>query len=217
MRMILFGPPGVGKGTQAAMLSEELGIPHISTGNMLREAVARGTELGLKAKSIMEAGQLVPDRIMIAIVKEVLASPKAAGGFILDGFPRTLEQARTLSRIFAELKLEDIIVVNLEADDEEIVRRLSSRLVCQKDGRVYNTEMDGVTKGSPCPDCGSPLIQRDDDREETVRKRLRVYHSTTEPVIEYYKNTANVVTVDGSASVDMVQREIKMMLKQDEE
>lgn len=213
MRLLFFGPPGVGKGTQAAMLSQEFGIPHISTGEMLRNAVAAGTELGRKAKAIMDSGRLVPDDIMIAIVRDVLRSPKAAEGFILDGFPRTLAQAKALATIFTELNIRDYTVVNFEVDDEEIVRRLTSRLVCQKEGKVFNTETDGVTKDSPCPECGARLIQRDDDKEETIRQRLKVYHSTTEPVINYYEKTAAVVTVDGSGSVDLVNREIKMLLK----
>jgi adenylate kinase len=217
MRIILFGPPGVGKGTQAAMLSQEYGIPHISTGDMLRSAAAGGTELGKKAKAIMDAGKLVPDDVMIGIVQDVLQSPRAANGFVLDGFPRTLAQAKALAAIFEQLKIRDYIVVNFEVDDDEIVRRLSNRLVCQNDGKIFNIEADGVTRESPCPDCGSLLIQRDDDREDTVRQRLRVYHSSTEPVIQYYEKTASVVTVDGSGTVDMVHREIRMLLKQDED
>jgi len=216
MRIILFGPPGVGKGTQAAMLSEEYGIPHISTGDMLRSAVAGGSELGRKAKAIMDAGKLVPDDVMIGIVRDVLRSPRAAKGFILDGFPRTLAQAKALAGIFATLNIRDFIIVNFEVDDDEIVRRLSNRLVCPKDGKIYNIETDGVTGGSPCPDCGSPLVQRDDDKAETVRQRLKVYHSTTEPVLHYYEQSASMVTVDGSGSVDMVNREIKTLLKEDE-
>jgi len=216
MRIILFGPPGVGKGTQAAMLSEEYGIPHISTGDMLRSAVAGGSELGRKAKAIMDAGKLVPDDVMIGIVRDVLRSPRAAKGFILDGFPRTLAQAKALAGIFAEFSIRDFIIVNFEVDDDEIVRRLSNRLVCPKDGKIYSVETDGVAKGSPCPGCGTLLVQRDDDKEATVRQRLKVYHSTTEPVLHYYEQSASMVTVDGSGSVDMVNREIKTLLKEDE-
>jgi adenylate kinase len=214
MRLILFGPPGVGKGTQAKILSEDYGVPHISTGDMLRSAVAAGTALGKKAKAIMDAGQLVPDDIMIGIVREVLGSQRASKGFILDGFPRTIEQAKALSTIFKELGIKEYTVVNFEIDDEEIIRRLANRLVCKNTGRVYSTEIDTVSKDSPCPDCGGPLLLRDDDKEETVRKRLKVYHTTTEPVINYYNEGGVVVNVDGAGSIDVVHREIKMMMEE---
>ncbi|HTS00695.1 MAG TPA: adenylate kinase [Bacteroidota bacterium] len=213
MRLVLFGPPGVGKGTQAQMLSEELGIPHISTGDMLRAAAKEGTEMGRRAKAIMDEGKLVPDDVMIGIVRDVLASPRAARGFVLDGFPRTLAQAKALARIFEELNIRDVRVVDISADDEEIIHRLSSRLVCPKDGAIYNTEADGLAPGEKCPRCGTPLIQRDDDREATVRERLRVYHNTTEPVIHYYRASGIVLSVDGTGSIDVVNREIKLMLQ----
>jgi adenylate kinase len=213
MRVLLFGPPGVGKGTQAKMLSEELGIPHISTGDMLRAAVAGGTDLGKQAKAIMDDGKLVPDEIMIGIVRDVLASARVAGGFILDGFPRTLPQAKALSRIFEDLNIREFKVVDISADDEEIIRRLSNRLVCPKNGHIYNAETDGLSRGEPCPLCGTPLMQRDDDREQTVRERLKVYHSTTAPVIHYYRAGGVVLSVDGTGSIDVVNREIKLMLQ----
>ena len=213
MRVLLFGPPGVGKGTQAEMLSEELGVPHISTGDMLRAAVAEGTDLGKKAKAIMDTGNLVPDDIMIGIVRDVLASPRAAGGFILDGFPRTLPQAKALSRIFEDLSIREFKVVDISADDDEIIRRLSNRLVCPKDGRIFNAETDGFSGGDPCPLCGTPLTHRDDDKEQTVRERLKVYHSTTAPVIHYYRVSGVVLSVDGTGSIDVVKREIKVMLQ----
>jgi adenylate kinase len=216
MRLILFGPPGVGKGTQAKMLAEDYGIPHISTGDLLRAAVAAGTDLGKKAKAIMDAGNLVPDDVMIGIVREVLASPKAARGFILDGFPRTLAQAKALSVIFREMGLHDYDVINFDIDDGEVIRRLSSRLVCRNDGKIFNAETDGVTAGDPCPDCGGTLFQRDDDREETVRARLKVYHSTTAPVLSYYNTGGAVITVDGTGSIDVVHREIRLMLEDSE-
>ena len=152
LRMIIFGPPGVGKGTQSKLLSQELGIPHISTGDMLRSAVADGTPVGKQAKAIMDSGQLVPDDVMIRIVRDVLSSPRVHNGFILDGFPRTLAQAKALSTLFRELGITDYHVLKFELDDEEIIRRLSHRLLCPKDGRIFNAEIDGVAAGTGCPD-----------------------------------------------------------------
>jgi adenylate kinase len=213
MRVLLFGPPGVGKGTQAKILSGELGVPHISTGDMLRAAVAGGTDLGKQAKAVMDNGNLVPDDIMIAIVRDVLASTHTAGGFILDGFPRTLGQAKALSRIFDDLNIREFKVIDISASDEEIIRRLSNRLVCPKEGHIFNAETDGVSRGEPCPLCGTPLTQREDDREQTVRERLKVYHSTTAPVIHYYRASGVVLSVDGAGSIDVVKREIQRMLQ----
>jgi adenylate kinase len=209
MRVLLFGPPGVGKGTQAKLLSQEFGVPHISTGDMLRASVAEGTELGKKAKAIMDAGQLVPDEIMVGIVRDILGSPRVNKGFILDGFPRTIEQARALTTIFNKLHISDYRVVNLHVDDDVIVRRLAKRLVCVEDGKIYSSETDGVAAGSPCPACGGRLVLREDDKEDTVRKRLAVYRSATAPVLEYYQSQGRVVSVDGSGNINQVHQEIK--------
>jgi adenylate kinase len=179
---------------------------------MLRASVARGTLLGKQAKSIMDAGKLVPDDIMIGLVREVLTTPAAATGFVLDGFPRTPAQAKALTALFKELKIARFHVINFEVDDEEIVRRLSNRLVCPKEGKIFNLEFDPVERDGPCPSCGTKLIQRDDDRVETVRERLHVYHATTEIVLQYYRDQAVVMTIDGTGSVDVVNREIRMML-----
>ncbi len=213
MRLLLFGPPGVGKGTQAKLLAEEFGAKHISTGDMLRSAVTEGTELGKKAKAIMDAGQLVPDDVMIGIVRDVLCSDKVKSGFILDGFPRTLEQAKALTTLLDELGIDDVKVVNFQVDDDEIIKRLTQRLVCSKDGRIFNIEIDGVTLDTPCPSCGGKLYQRDDDKEETVRRRLKVYHTTTEPLMHYYKEAGEVYNIDGTSSIDIVHREIRLMLE----
>jgi adenylate kinase len=213
MRLILFGPPGVGKGTQAKLLAEEYGVTHISTGDMLRAAAAAGTELGKKAKTIMDAGQLVPDNLMIAIIRDTLKGSTVQNGFILDGFPRTLEQAKALSGLFEELGVGDYKVVVFEVDDEEIIRRLSKRLVCLKDGKIFNVEIDGVGADAPCPSCGGQLYQRNDDQEETVRQRLKVYHGTTEPLLHYYREIGPLYTVDGTGSIDIVNREIKLILQ----
>ena len=213
MRLLLFGPPGVGKGTQAKLLAEEFGLLHISTGDMLRNAAAAGTHLGRQAKALMDRGILVSDEIMIGIVKEVLSSPRAAPGFILDGFPRTLPQALALSHIFEALHIRQLRVIEFVADDEEIVHRLSNRVVCPRDNRPYSMEVDGLHPGDPCPACGTPLVQREDDRESTVRDRLKVYHETTEPVIDYYRGSGLVISVDGTGSIDVVNREIKLLLR----
>jgi adenylate kinase len=212
MRLLLFGPPGVGKGTQAKLLSEEYGVPHISTGDMLRTAVARGTPLGAKARAIMDEGHLVPDDLIIAIVREALAGPAAAHGFILDGFPRTLPQAKALSALFEELGITAYKVIEFDVDEEEVIRRLGSRLMCTKEGTIFNAQSDRLTVDSPCPQCGSPLMQRDDDRESTVRNRLRVYRVSTAPVIHYFDALGVVYRVDGTGSVDVVNREIKLLL-----
>ena len=212
MRLIMFGPPGVGKGTQAKLLSEEFGVPHISTGDMLRATVTEGTELGKKAKAIMDAGQLVPDDVMIGIVREVLSSSKVKNGFILDGFPRTVEQAQALVTLFDELHIKNYKVINFIVNEAEIIRRLASRLMCVNDGKIYNKLTDGVTTETPCPACGGKLIERKDDTEETVRKRLAVYHSTTEPVMEFYKKRGVIVQIDGMSSVEFVQEEIKQLV-----
>lgn len=213
MRLLLFGPPGVGKGTQAKLLSEAFGVPHISTGDMLRTAIAEGNELGRRARAIMDAGQLVPDDVMIEIVKAVLDSPRASKGFILDGFPRTIQQAKALTTIFRDLHIENYKVVNIDVDDDEIIRRLANRLMCQNDGRIFNTEIDGVTADTPCPSCGGRLVPREDDRADTVRKRLAVYHSTTAPVLQYYENERRVVNIDGANPIDVVNHEIKLLIK----
>ncbi len=208
MRLILFGPPGVGKGTQAKLLAQEFHIPHISTGDMLRSAVAEGTDIGRKAKAIMDAGQLVPDDVMIGIVRNVLSSPNVKDGFILDGFPRTLQQATALSSLFDDLHITDYKVINFRANDAEIIRRLGSRVMCVNDGKIYSTLTDGVSLNSPCPACGGRLIQRDDDAEETVRKRLAVYHSTTKPVLDFYRSRGVVFEVDGMAPIETVYQSI---------
>lgn len=212
VRLILFGPPGVGKGTQAKLLAEHFSVPHISTGDMLRAAIAAGTELGKQVKASMDSGKLVSDDIVIRLVREILVSPDAARGFILDGFPRTLEQAQALSGLFRELKIGRYQVINFKVSDDEVVRRLGNRLLCPKEGRIFNIDADQVEKGGTCPFCGTKLIQRDDDRAETVRERLKVFHAATESVLEYYRNMGIVITVDGSGSVDVINREIRMML-----
>lgn len=209
MRLILFGPPGAGKGTQAKILSEKFNIPHISTGDMLREAVANKTELGLKAKCIMEAGKLVPDDIMIGIVKETLESIKCKNGFILDGFPRTVEQAKALDKIFSDLKINDVIIIDFNLNEEEIIRRVTNRRSCKVCGALFNFLTDKI--GSDCPKCGSinSIYQRDDDEEKVVRKRLEVYKTSTLPVKNYYKtNNSRFISIDGFGEIEEITRKI---------
>lgn len=215
MRFILFGPPGVGKGTQAKLLSATFHVPHISTGDMLREAVAAQTELGKKAKVVMDAGQLVSDDVMIGIVREVLASPRCAKGFILDGFPRTVPQAEALAAALAELHIGLSCVIDMEIDEAEVVRRLGSRLTCRSCGRIYNVAIDRLPDRGVCPNCGGVLFQRDDDKPETVKQRLRVYRDATAPVRNFYKRSGLLKHVNGMGSVEEVNAAILAALERD--
>lgn len=208
MRIILFGPPGVGKGTQSQILSQKLCIPHISTGDMLREAVKNQTELGLKAKSFMDKGELVPDEIMIGIIKEVLSSEKCKNGFILDGFPRTLKQAEALEKIFSELNIKIDYVINLEVSDEEIVKRLSNRRTCRNCSAVYNLLIDQTLKNAKCPRCGGELYQREDDNPDVIKNRLKVYRESTQILIDHYKKIGVLVSIEGIGDVEEISQRI---------
>jgi adenylate kinase len=212
MKLLFFGPPGVGKGTQSKLFAQECSIPHFSTGDMLRAAVAARTPMGERAAAFMREGQLVADDVMIALVKEALTGDNTANGFILDGFPRTVPQAEALTEMFKELGINDYLVVNFHLDDEEIVRRLSYRVQCPKDGKIFNRELDGAVKGSPCPSCGTPLVDREDDVPDTIRARLRIYHAKTRPVLSYYERIGKAVTLDASAPVMTVHNQIKDMV-----
>ena len=198
MNIIMLGAPGAGKGTQAAVLCEHFNIPTISTGNIIREALRTGTEMGLKAKSFMDAGKLVPDEVVIGIVKDRLQEDDCKAGYILDGFPRTIPQAEALDEMGANIDC----VIDIEVQDDVIVNRLSGRRVCEKCGRPYHTEslkpkVDGV-----CDDCGGALVQRKDDHPDTVLARLDVYHKETEPLVDYYKKQGKLVDVEGQDSVE---------------
>lgn len=204
MKMILFGAPGSGKGTQATQLEKRLSIPAISTGNILRAAIKEGAEVGRKAKSYIDAGQLVPDEIMIEIIKTRLKQPDCEKGFILDGFPRTIAQAEALETQGVEIDR----VLNIEVSDEEIERRLTCRRVCQSCAAPYHLNDNPPKSEGVCDACGGALIRRDDDAPETVRDRLRVFHESTEPLKGWYERRGKLVTVvaqekvsDTSASV----------------
>ena len=205
MKLILLGAPGAGKGTQAELLSAKLGIPTISTGNILRAAIKEGTPIGLEAKSYMDAGKLVPDAVIIGIVAQRLAQPDCAKGFILDGVPRTIGQAEAIDK--AGITFDKVL--SIEISDGEIEERMSGRRVCQSCGAPYHVKAKPPKTQGVCDACGSPLIQREDDRLETVRRRLEVYHAETEPLKGYYQGkgilvpAANQDTIEGTARVIM--------------
>ncbi len=208
MRLILFGPPGVGKGTQAQILSQMFNIPHISTGDILRDAVNNKTELGLKAKSYMDKGELVPDDIMIGIIKEVLSSERCKNGFILDGFPRTIKQAEALEQIFNELNIKLDYVISLEVDDDEIIKRLTNRRICKNCGAVYNLLIDKIPEDNKCPRCGGELYQRSDDNPDVIKNRLKVYRESTQIVLDYYTKKGILKKIGGLGEINQVTKKI---------
>lgn len=208
MKLILLGPPGAGKGTQAKMLTDQFGIPQISTGDILRTAVKEGTPMGVKAKAFMDAGGLVPDEVVVGIVRERLQKSDCAGGFILDGFPRTVAQADALKETLQQLGKNLDAVISLEVDVEALVERLTGRRTCKACGRGYHIKFDPPKVAGTCDICGGELIQRDDDKEETIRKRLEVYHQQTAPLVAYYRTDSLLTSVDGMREIDTVQLEI---------
>lgn len=197
MNLILLGAPGAGKGTQAEKICEKLGIPAISTGNMLREAMSNGTEMGLKAKSFIDAGKLVPDEVVIGIIRERLQADDCKNGFILDGFPRTIPQAEALDAMGVRIDR----VIDIEVPDEKIAARLSGRRVCLKCGATYHTEYKKPKTEGVCDVCGDKLVQRKDDMPETVLDRLKTYHEQTEPLKDYYAKKGNLRVVEGQEAV----------------
>lgn len=197
MNLILLGAPGAGKGTQAEKICEKFNIPAVSTGNIIREALKNGTDMGLKAKSYIDAGKLVPDDVVIGIIKERLAENDCANGFILDGFPRTIPQAEALDNMGIVIDK----VVDIEVPDEKIAARLSGRRVCLKCGATYHLEYKKPAKDGICDACGDELVQRKDDSPETVLDRLNVYHEQTEPLKDYYAKTGKLVIVEGQEEV----------------
>ncbi len=212
MKIILLGPPGAGKGTQAAMLMERLGIPQISTGDMLRAAVQAQSSLGVKAKKIMDAGGLVPDDIVVGIVRDRLQFEDCQKGFILDGFPRTLAQADSLKQVLAELDKPLDAVVSLQVDIDALVARLTGRRTCVDCGKGFHLQYDPPTQDGLCSVCGGRLILRDDDREETIRNRMKIYQEQTAPLEDYYRAEGLLIDVDGMADISTVQQAIVMAL-----
>ncbi len=211
MRIVLFGPPGAGKGTQATMLSRAIGAEHISTGDMLREAISRETSVGLSAKGYMDKGFLVPDEIVLDIVKEKIASD-CRHGFILDGFPRTIPQAEGLDRLLGELGMPLEAVIDLEISARRIVERLSGRLVCPGCGEPYNRVSKPPVKEGVCDICGCEIVQRDDDKPDAIHNRLATYEKSTAPLIDYYRGKGILHGIDADADIDDIRGRILKVL-----
>ncbi|MBO8192810.1 adenylate kinase [Streptomyces oryzae] len=205
MRIVLVGPPGAGKGTQAAFLAKNLAIPHIATGDLFRANISQGTPLGQKAQEYMRAGQLVPDEVTIGMARSRMEEPDAAAGFLLDGFPRNIAQAQALDGYLDETGQKLDAVLDLEVPEDEVVKRIAGRRICRNDSsHVFHVEYSPARTEGVCDVCGGELYQREDDREETVRKRLEVYHSETEPIIDHYKAQGLVTTISALGAVSEV-------------
>ena len=204
MRLVLVGPPGAGKGTQAQFLASHLSVPKISTGDIFRDNVSHGTALGRRAQAYMERGDLVPDEVTIAMVTDRLADDDAGSGFLLDGFPRNLPQAETLKKLLLAWDTRLDLVLELVVDDDEVVRRLSGRRTCRRCGRVWHTTFDPPSRPDICDDCGGELFQRDDDREETIRHRIEVYQQQTSPLIAFYADEGILLGIDATGPVDEI-------------
>ncbi|UCD86082.1 MAG: adenylate kinase [Deltaproteobacteria bacterium] len=214
LKLILLGPPGSGKGTQAKLLTEKYGIPQISTGDILREAVKQRTELGLKAKKFMNQGELVPDDVVVGIIRERLEKEDCQRGFLLDGFPRTTEQARALDEILNKLEDSQITgTINLEVDEEELLKRLSGRRICRECGEGYHVIFDPPTNSDNCNECGGELYQREDDQEDTIKARLAVYAEQNAPLVKYYQEKKILHRVDGKGSIQQIFERIIAAIK----
>ncbi|MDO9080467.1 MAG: adenylate kinase [Desulfuromonadales bacterium] len=212
MRIILLGPPGAGKGTQAKAVTERFKIPQISTGDILRSAVREGTPMGVRAKAFMDSGGLVPDEVVVGIVCERLQQADCVSGFILDGFPRTVAQADALHKTLVQMNYPLQAVVSLEVDEDVLVERLTGRRSCRSCGMGYHLRFNPSLQPDRCDGCGAELIQRDDDREETIRHRLSVYREQTAPLIGYYGEQGLLFTVDGMEDISIVQGKILAIL-----
>ena len=216
MRLLIMGAPGAGKGTQAAFISEKYSIPQISTGDMFRAAVKGGTELGKAAKACMDAGKLVPDEITIGIVRERLGKLDCANGFILDGFPRTVEQADALGKILSEMGQQLSCVLNIHVPSEDLIERAIGRRICKSCGSTYHVKFNAPVKENICDKCGGELYQRADDTAETMQSRLSVYESSTRPLIDYYKKQGIYVEIDGRQAIAEVTAAINRALSSEE-
>ncbi|MDW4908600.1 adenylate kinase [Streptomyces sp. ADMS] len=218
MRIVLVGPPGAGKGTQAAFLAKNLSIPHISTGDLFRANISKQTELGKLAKSYMDAGNLVPDEVTIAMAKDRMEQSDAVNGFLLDGFPRNVSQAEALDEMLKAESMKLDAVLDLEVPEDEVVKRIAGRRICRNDSaHVFHVTYQAPKAEGVCDVCGGELYQRDDDSEQTVRKRLEVYHTQTEPIIDYYKAQGLVVTISALGKVEDVTGKAMAALKGDGE
>jgi adenylate kinase len=213
MNLILLGPPGAGKGTQAKFLVKAFNIPQVSTGDILRGAVKEQSPMGIKAKGFMDAGALVPDEVVVGIVRERLALPDCANGFILDGFPRTLAQADSLKGTLGEMGKNIEHVVSIVVDNEELLQRITGRRTCRSCGRGFHVAFDPPKREGVCDECGGELYQRDDDSEATMRKRLDVYDRQTAPLIAYYEKESLLRTVRGTGSIEDIQKKIMEVIK----
>jgi len=212
MKIIMLGAPGAGKGTQAKMIAEKFNIPHISTGDIFRANIKNGTELGKKAKEFMDKGQLVPDELTVEILLDRVAADDCKNGYVLDGFPRTIPQADVLDKELTKLGDKVDFAINVDVPDENIVRRMSGRRACLKCGATYHIEHIPPKQEGICDKCGSELVQRDDDKPETVQKRLSVYHEQTQPLIDYYNKKNILKSVDGTKDMQEVFSDIVNIL-----
>ncbi len=213
MRIVLLGAPGAGKGTQAKKLIEKYGIPQISTGDLLRAAVAAGTPLGKEAKSYMDKGELVPDSVVLGMVEERLKQDDCKKGYILDGFPRNTVQAEALDKMLASLNMSLTGAVSVDVPFEDLMKRLTGRRTCKSCGQMYNVYFSAPKKEGACDKCGGELFQRDDDKEATIKKRLEVYTAQTEPLIGYYKNKGILKSVAGTGSIDEIFNKVVAILE----
>ncbi len=212
MRLVIMGPPGAGKGTQSALISSKYGIPHVSTGDMFREILKRSDDLANRIRKYVESGELVPDELVVEMVRDRICRPDCERGFILDGFPRTVAQAEALDRMLESAGKELNAVLYLRVSEEAVVRRLSRRRVCESCGAIYHLDYNPPKRPGVCDRCGGRLIQRDDDQEEVIRERLRVYHEQTEPLINYYGERGLLVEIDGCKEIHEVWEDVQKVL-----